>query len=155
MENRLQREFPRTPLIGVGAVVVHEGRVLLVRRGREPLKGHWTLPGGVLEVGETLAEGVAREVKEETGMEVEPIELVELLDRIHRDAGQVRYHYVIADYLCRVIGGNLRAASDADDVRWVEHAEWNSHSALTLDPITVRVIEKGWQQAQSLRAARR
>jgi ADP-ribose pyrophosphatase YjhB (NUDIX family) len=147
---KMQREFPLTPLIGVGAVVVLEGRVLLVRRGSEPLKGRWTLPGGVLEVGETLVEGVAREVREETGLVVEPLELVELLERIHPEAGRVRYHYVIADYLCRVTGGELRAASDADAVRWVERAEWNSHSALVLDPITVRVMEKGWQRAQAL-----
>ena len=127
MERKLQREFPQAPLVGVGAVVVHEDRVLLVRRGSEPLKGHWTLPGGMLEVGETLAAGVAREVKEETGLEVETIELVEILDRIHREGERVRYHYVIADYLCRVTGGELRAASDADAVRWVERAEWNSH----------------------------
>jgi ADP-ribose pyrophosphatase YjhB (NUDIX family) len=160
---QMQREFPQTPLVGVGAVVVHEGRVLLVRRGSEPLKGHWTLPGGVLEVGETLVEGVAREVREETGLLVEPLELVELVDRIHherihpesgREAGRVRYHYVIADYLCRVTGGELRAASDADAVRWVERAEWNSHSALVLDPITVRVIEEGWQRAQALLSER-
>jgi ADP-ribose pyrophosphatase YjhB (NUDIX family) len=151
---KVQREFPQTPLVGVGAVVVHEGRVLLVRRGSEPLKGHWTLPGGVLEVGETLVEGVVREVREETGLAVEPLELVELLDRIHREDGRVRYHYVIADYLCRVTGGELRAASDADEARWVERAEWNSHGALVLDPITVRVIEKGWQRAQALLSER-
>lgn len=145
-----QREFPQSPLVGVGAVVVHDGRVLLVRRGREPLKGHWTLPGGVLEVGESLVEGVAREVLEETGLTVEPIELVELLDRIYREDGRVRYHYVIADYLCRLTDGRLQAASDADEARWVERAEWNSHSALKLDPVTVRVIEKGWQRAQAL-----
>ncbi len=147
---KTQREFPKTPLVGVGAVVVNEGRVLLVCRGSEPLKGHWTLPGGVLEVGEALVEGVVREVQEETGLLVEPLELVELLDRIYREAGRIRYHYVIADYLCRVTGGELRAASDADAVRWVERAEWNSHGALVLDPITVRVIEKGWQRAQAL-----
>lgn len=148
---KVQREFPQTPLVGVGAVIFHEGRVLLVRRGSEPLKGHWTLPGGVLEVGETLVEGVVREVREETGLLVEPLELVELLDRIHREDGRVRYHYVIADYLCRVTGGELRAASDADEVRWVERAEWNpTRQALVLDPITVRVIEKGWQRAQVL-----
>jgi mutator protein MutT len=151
---KVQREFPQTPLVGVGAVVVHEGRVLLVRRGSEPLKGHWTLPGGVLEVGETLVEGVVREVREETGLAVEPLELVELLDRIHREDGRVRYHYVIADYLCRVTGGELRAASDADEARWVERAEWNSLGALVLDPITVRVIEKGWQRAQALLSER-
>ncbi len=146
-----QREFPQAPLLGVGAVVVQDGLVLLVRRGREPLKGHWTLPGGLLEVGEALFEGVVREVHEETGLVVEAIELVELLDRIHREAGRVRYHYVIADYLCRVTGGELRAGSDADAVRWVSRAEWNSHSALVLDPVTVRVIEAGWQRAQALR----
>lgn len=146
----MQREFPSLPLVGVGAVVVDRGRVLLVQRGREPLKGHWTLPGGLLELGESLAAGVAREVLEETGLEVEPLELVDLVDRIQREGERVRYHYVLADYLCRVRGGTLRAASDADAVRWVERAEWNSHSALALDPLTVRVIEQGWQRAQAL-----
>jgi 8-oxo-dGTP diphosphatase len=144
----VQREFPECPLVGVGAVVVDDNRVLLVRRGTEPLRGHWSLPGGVLELGESLTDGLIREVREETGIAVEPIELVELLDRIHREGERVRYHYVIADYLCKVVGGELRAASDADAVRWVERAEWNSHSALLLDPITVRVIESGWQRAQ-------
>lgn len=148
----MEREFPAAPLIGVGAVVVDEERVLLVRRGHEPLKGHWSLPGGLLELGEPLEAGVVREVREETGLEVEAVELIELLDRIHRDGARVRYHYVIADYLCRVTGGALKAASDADEVRWVERAEWNSHSALVLDPVTVRVMEAGWQRAQALQA---
>lgn len=150
----VQREFPQGPIVGVGAVVVHQGRVLLVQRGREPLKGKWSLPGGMLELGESLTQGVAREVQEETGLDVEAVELVELIDRIHKESGpsgeRVRYHYVIADYLCRVIGGTLQAASDADAVRWVERAEWNSHSVLALDPITVRVIEAGWQRARAL-----
>lgn len=110
------------------------------------------MPGGVLELGESLTDGVAREVLEETGLEVEAVELIELIDRIVRqpasDDERIRYHYVIADYLCRVVGGELHAASDADAVRWVERAEWNSHSALLLDPITVRVIERGWQRAR-------
>jgi ADP-ribose pyrophosphatase YjhB (NUDIX family) len=148
----MQREFPSTPLVGVGAVIVEAERVLLVRRGAEPLKGHWSLPGGLLEVGESLTEGVKREVREETGLVVEPVELIELIDRIHREDNRVRYHYVIADYLCRVAGGVLRAASDADAVRWVERAEWNSHSSLRLEPITVRVIEAGWQRARELEA---
>lgn len=152
MQDIVEREFPSTPLVSVGAVVVHDSRVLLVRRGTEPLKGRWTLPGGMLEVGEALTAGVIREVREETGLDVEPLELIELLDRIHREGGRVRYHYVIADYLCRVTGGELRAATDADAVRWVERSEWNSHSALVLDPITVRVIEKGWQRAEQLKA---
>ena len=146
----MQREYPSAPLVGVGAVVVEQGRVLLVRRGREPLKGHWTLPGGVLEVGESLSAAVAREVLEETGLIVEPLQLVELVDRIHREGDRVRYHYVIADYLCRVTGGELCAASDADAVRWVERAEWNRPSALVLDPVTVRVMEMGWRLAQQL-----
>jgi 8-oxo-dGTP diphosphatase len=152
------REFPEVPLVGVGAVIVHQGRVLLVQRGREPLKGHWSLPGGLVEVGEGLEAAVIREVKEETGLLVEPIELIELLDRIHRDGERVRYHYVIADYLCRVIGGGLKAASDADAVRWVERAGWNRpdsgdlsvEGTLALDPVMVRVIEAGWQRARLL-----
>jgi len=147
----MQREFPLAPLVGVGAVIVHEGRVLLARRGHAPMQGRWTLPGGVLELGETLLEGVVREVREETGLEVEAVELVELLDRIHRVNDRIQFHYVIADYLCRVTGGALQASSDADAVRWVERSEWNSDSApapeLNLDPITVRVIEAGWQRA--------
>jgi ADP-ribose pyrophosphatase YjhB (NUDIX family) len=146
----MQREFPSSPLVGVGAVIVDEAdRVLLICRGREPLKGHWSLPGGLLELGESLTDGVKREVREETGLAVEPLELIELIDKIHREGERVRYHYVIADYLCRVTGGALQAASDADAARWVERAEWNSHSALLLDPITVRVIEAGWQSAQA------
>jgi ADP-ribose pyrophosphatase YjhB (NUDIX family) len=148
----MQREFPSSPLVGVGAVVVHDSRVLLVQRGHEPAKGQWSLPGGLIDLGESLPEAVAREVHEETGLVVEPLELIELLDRIHREGERVRYHYVIADYLCRVVGGALVAASDADAVRWVERAEWNSHSALRIDPITARVIEAGWQRAKSLQS---
>jgi ADP-ribose pyrophosphatase YjhB (NUDIX family) len=101
----MRREFPLAPLMCVGAVIVDEGRVLLVRRGNEPMKGHWTLPGGLLELGESLSDGVIREVREETGLIVEPVQLIELLDRIHRHETRVRYHYVIADYLCRVVSG--------------------------------------------------
>jgi ADP-ribose pyrophosphatase YjhB (NUDIX family) len=151
----MQREFPETPLMSVGAVVVEGGRVLLVRRGSEPLKGEWSLPGGLVELGESLEAALIREVGEETGLIVQPLELIELLDRIHRDGQRVRYHYVIADYLCRVTGGELRAASDADAVRWVERAQWNSHSALKLDPVAVRVVERGWQRARDLEKERR
>lgn len=156
----MQREYPSAPLVGVGAVIVDRGRVLVARRGHPPLEGHWTLPGGVLELGETLVEGVTREVKEETGLEVEPVELVELLERIHcrdgewtdgeRAGGRIQFHYVIADYLCRVTGGVLEASSDADAVQWIERSEWEKPSALELDSITVRVIEKGWRRARDL-----
>jgi len=146
----MQREYPSAPLVAVGAIIVDAGRILLVRRGAQPLKGQWSLPGGALEIGETLSAGLIREVHEETGLAVEPVELIELLDRIYRDGERVRYHYVIADYLCRVTGGVLRAASDADEVRWAERAEWNSHGALHIDPITARVIDQGWRRAQQI-----
>jgi ADP-ribose pyrophosphatase YjhB (NUDIX family) len=141
-------------MMGIGAVVVDRGRVLLVRRGHEPLKGKWSLPGGLLELGESLLEGVVREVREETGLTVEPLELIELIDKVHREDSaegkRVRYHFVIADYLCLVVKGELQAASDAEAARWVERSEWNSHSALLLDPLTVRVIETGWHRAKAL-----
>ena len=150
----MKREYPDAPRVGVGAVVVKAGRILLVRRGQEPLKGRWSIPGGLLELGEPLEAGVKREVLEETGLEVEPVELIELLDRIHREetpeGERVRYRYVIADYLCRVTGGELRAASDAEEVRWVERTEWNSRGALALEPITVRVMEAAWRRARTL-----
>lgn len=147
----MQREYPAAPLTGVGAVVVHGGKVLLAQRGTEPARGQWSLPGGLIELGESLTSAVIREVREETGLLVEPVELIELVDRIYRDGERVRYHYVIADYLCRVTGGELQAASDAAAVRWVERAEWNSHSALALDPMMTRIVEAGWQRARALR----
>jgi ADP-ribose pyrophosphatase YjhB (NUDIX family) len=146
----MRREFPLAPLIGVGAVIVKAGRVLLVQRGTEPMKGHWSLPGGLVELGEGLLNAVVREVREETGLLVEPLLLVELLDRIHREGERVRYHYVIADYLCRVTGGDLRAASDAAAVRWAERKEWLADGNLQLDPLTARVIEAGWQRMQAI-----
>jgi 8-oxo-dGTP diphosphatase len=155
MANALQREFPGAPIVGVGAVVVDRERVLLVQRGHEPAKGKWSLPGGILELGESLVQGVVREVEEESGLAVEAIELIELIDRVDRVSGaageRVRYHFVIADYLCRVVGGELKAGSDAEAVRWVERAEWKND--LALDPITVRVIEAGWERARTLARA--
>lgn len=146
----LQREFPMAPLVGVGAVIVDAGRVLLVRRGTEPAKGRWSIPGGLVELGETLREAVVREVREETGLIVEPAGLVELLDRVYREGDRVRYHYVIADYLCRVTDGALAAGSDADEVRWVERQAWMGEHPLVVDPVTARVLEAGWQQAMAM-----
>jgi len=115
----MRREYPEAPIVGVGAVILHEGRVLLIQRGQPPLKGGWSLPGGALELGETLEEGIRREVLEETGLVVETISIVEAFDRIVRDAeGRVQYHYVLVDFLCRVTGGSLACASDAAAARW-------------------------------------
>jgi 8-oxo-dGTP diphosphatase len=109
--------------VGVGGVVIKDDRVLLVRRGREPLKGEWSIPGGMLEVGEQLAEGARRELREETGLEVEPLEALAVFDRIVRDGRKVRYHYVIVDFACRLIRGKLAPASDVIDARWVRRWE--------------------------------
>jgi len=109
---------PAAPVVGVGGVLVHEGRVLLIRRGKEPLYGRWVVPGGTVELGEPLDEALVRELREETGLEVEPLELITVFDRIQRDGGRVLYHYVIVDYLCRWISGEARAASDALEVAW-------------------------------------
>ncbi len=146
----MQREFPSVPLVGVGAIIVDGNEVLLIRRAQKPMKGCWSIPGGMLELGESLLEGVRREAREETCLVVEPVEVVEVLDRIYREDGRVRYHYVIVDYLCRVTGGSLQAASDAAEARWTAPSEWSNSSELALDPITVRVLEKAWQRSQDL-----
>jgi ADP-ribose pyrophosphatase YjhB (NUDIX family) len=117
------REYPKQPLVGVGGVVIDRNRVLLIRRGCEPLKGEWSLPGGLLELGEELTAGVRRELLEETGLEVEPIEGILAFDRIVREGVRVKYHYVIVDYLCRRKRGRLRPASDVVDARWVRRKE--------------------------------
>jgi ADP-ribose pyrophosphatase YjhB (NUDIX family) len=119
------RQYPSQPVVGVGAVVIDEaGRVLLVKRRYEPLAGQWSLPGGALEVGETLEAGVAREILEETGLVVDVGAVVEVFDRILVDeSGEVRYHFVLADYLCAIAGGALQAGSDVDDVRFADPAD--------------------------------
>lgn len=119
----MRREYPEAPVVGVGAVIVHAGRVLLIERANEPLKGEWSLPGGALELGETLEEGVVREVEEETGLRVDPVGVAKVFDRISRDEdGRVRYHFVLVDYLCHLSTGasaeGVRCASDAVRARW-------------------------------------
>lgn len=111
------RRFPQQPVVGVGAVVFIGDEVVLVRRAQEPLKGRWSLPGGRLEVGETMREGIAREVREETGLDVRVGPVVDVLDRIVRDGdGRVEFHYVLIDFLCASDGAGLGAGSDASDV---------------------------------------
>ena len=122
----MKREFPDHPLVGVGGVVIHRQRVLLIRRGAEPLKGQWSLPGGMLELGEELEAGVRRELKEETGLDVEPLAMLAVFDRIMRggrEGRQVRYHYVIVDYVCRRERGRLAPASDVLDACWVRRED--------------------------------
>jgi len=114
-------------VVGVGAVVVREGRVLLIRRGKEPLRGRWLVPGGTLEWGETLAAAVAREVLEETGVTVEPRELLAVIDHIDRAGGMAGHHFVIVDYLCDWVAGEPRAGSDAEAAAWVAVPELSSY----------------------------
>lgn len=139
----MRRRYPERPVVGVGAIILKGNKVLLVERGKEPLKGVWSIPGGALETGESLADGLRREAREELGLEVEVGELVEVFERITRDAaGRVEYHFVLADYLCNVVGGSLRAADDAADARWVERSEM---AALPLTEGTAKVIEKAFR----------
>jgi 8-oxo-dGTP diphosphatase len=120
----MKREYPESPLVGVGAVIAEQNRVLLIRRGTAPLLGEWSLPGGVLECGETLREAVAREAREETGLVVQTGEMLGVYERLIRDdEGRVRYHYVLIDFLCRPVSGGLNAGSDAADVRWFTRDE--------------------------------
>jgi len=115
------REYPSVPRVGVGAVVLDAGRVLLVRRGKPPLAGKWSLPGGMLELGETTAEAARREVAEECGLQIRVGEVAGILDRVVRDVeGRIRYHWVLVDYVAFVESGELCAASDADEAQWVE-----------------------------------
>ena len=123
-EARDRREYPERPIVGVGAVIADGGRVLLIRRRYEPLKGQWSLPGGAVEVGEPLERAIAREVLEETGLVVEVGPVIEVFDRItYDDQQRVRYHYVLIDYLCQPTGGNLVAGSDVDAAIWVDPAQ--------------------------------
>jgi ADP-ribose pyrophosphatase YjhB (NUDIX family) len=147
-----QRDYPDRPLIGVGAVIVAADRVVVVRRGHEPLKGEWSIPGGVLEVGETLRAGAAREALEETGLVVEAGEVLEVLDRIVRDAqGRVQFHYVLIDFLCRAIAGELRAGGDAEDARWLSSAELESFA---IADSAAAVLRKGLERAGGKSAPR-
>jgi 8-oxo-dGTP diphosphatase len=141
----MNREYPDRPFVGVGAIIVDDGRVLLVKRGHAPLAGEWSVPGGVLELGETVREGVVREALEETGLTVETLELLGVFDRVVRDLDErTLYHYVLIDFLCQRVSGELCAAGDADEARWFRAEELAN---LPLAKDTAEVIQSALDKA--------
>ena len=147
-EGLMKREYPESPLVGVGAVIVAEGRALLIRRGQAPLLGQWSLPGGVLECGEALRDAAVREALEETGLVVEVGDMLGVYERVIRaDDGRVRYHYVLIDFLCHAVGGDLKAGSDAAEVGWFTQEDL---PALNLAPDANDVVLKGMSRSRFL-----
>jgi 8-oxo-dGTP diphosphatase len=142
----MKRHYPEQPLVGVAAVIFKGEEVLLVRRGQEPAKGVWSLPGGLVEVGETLVEGVQREIIEETGLIVRILGVTAVLERIYRDPDdRIPYHYILIDFACEYEAGDLRPGSDIDDARFVATADLNS---LDLPEFTARVIQRAREQRE-------
>src|SRR5882724_3902661 len=140
----MKREYPESPQVGVGAIIIEDGRVLLVKRGHPPLAGEWSIPGGVMELGETLREAAIREAQEETCLTVEPADLLGVYDRVLRDGeGRTLYHFVLIDFLCRRLSGGARATDDADEVRWFTPAEVET---LALPEDTAQVIRQGFSR---------
>jgi 8-oxo-dGTP diphosphatase len=144
--NEDSRRYPSRPFLGVGALIFKERAILLVERAQEPLKGYWSLPGGIVEAGEKLDDAVRREVREETGLEIEPLEMFEIFERIMPgEEGRPEYHYVLLDYLCRVIGGQLAAASDVSQAAWVTEKDLGEYR---LTEGTQPVIERAFAKLQ-------
>lgn len=137
-----EREYPEHPVIAVGGVVIADSRALLIRRGQAPLEGRWSIPGGILELGETISEGIARELLEETGIEAKPTELLEVYEKVFRDAsGRAQYHFVILDYLCEFRGGTARPGGDVTAVAWASEEELMQYE---LTGAATRVIKKAF-----------
>jgi 8-oxo-dGTP diphosphatase len=142
----MRREYPQQPLIGVGAIIVEDGRVLLIKRAKAPLLGEWSIPGGMLELGETLRQGAEREALEETGLVVRATDLLGVFDRIVPDeTKRTLYHYVLIDFLCQKVSGDVLAAADASDARWFNRADLSS---LSLPSETLKVLEMGIAKAK-------
>lgn len=139
----VSRQYPDRPIAGIGAVIVEAGKVVLVRRRFEPMAGRWSLPGGMLELGETLEAGVAREMREETGLDVKVGPVIEVFDRIVLDGERrVRYHFVLVDYLCWPVGGELRAGSDVDNAILADPASLNAYDlTATAQAVVARALE--------------
>jgi 8-oxo-dGTP diphosphatase len=133
-------------VLGVGAVVVYDGRALLIRRGKEPLRGRWVVPGGTVELGETLEEAVVREVREETGLVVRPLGIVKVFDAIEREGDGVRFHYVIVDYRCAFVSGALQAGSDAEDAAWVGEQDLAAHD---LPPLALELVRQAFRDPRA------
>ena len=143
------RRYPQRPIIGVGAIMLKRDRILMAQRGKEPLKGSWSLPGGALETGESLADGVRREVREETGLDIRPLGVLEIFERIMRDAsGAPEYHYVLIDYMCRIVGGTLAPGDDVCAVEWVRRRDLPK---LQITEGTLAVIEKAFRERREYR----
>jgi len=141
-----RREYPERPVVGVGGVVIADDRALLIRRGHPPLEGEWSIPGGTLEVGETIVRGVQRELEEETGIQVRVLDLIEVFERIFPDGnGRTQYHFVILDYLCEIAGGETRAGGDVTDAAWAAEADLSKFS---LTPTATRVIRKAFEMSR-------
>ena len=152
IEASLKRDYPDRPLLGVGAVIVRNEQVLVVRRANPPLKGEWSIPGGLVETGETTREALVREIREETGLTVEPVEFIEVFERILHDAdSRVQYHFVVIDYLCRIISGESCPGSDVSEMRW---ATFDDLQILGITPETRGVIRKGLNAAKKSTAFR-
>jgi ADP-ribose pyrophosphatase YjhB (NUDIX family) len=145
----MNRQYPERPIIGIGAVVISGDRALLVRRATEPLKGEWSIPGGMLELGEKLRDGAARETLEETGLRVQVGEVLDVFDSIFPDdTGRTEYHYVLIDFLCHPLAGDATAGSDVSEVKWVTEAELD---ALQLRDSISQVARKGLATARNAR----
>jgi len=141
-EMTTERRYSDRPLVGVGGVIIHEGCALIVQRGSEPRRGEWTVPGGLVEIGEKLREATEREVLEETGLVVKAGPVLDVFDSIYRDSeGRTEYHYVLVDFLCEFVSGELKPASDISDARWITPAELDK---TTLIGSTELVIRKGF-----------